>query len=112
METVKSLIISIVASAIFAFLQNLYQNRKTYKTKYSHEYVKSVKIEFYLGFVSSICLLLVPTSDSQFINSLINVLTFFSMFLALMGFMCLVDVVNFLTDKTPNNTSSNDDHKR
>lgn len=112
METIKSLIISIAASAIFAFLQNLYQHRKTYKAKYSHEYVKSVKIEFYLGFISSICLLLVPVSDSLFINSLINVLTFFSMFLTLMGFMCLVDVVNFLTDKTPNDTSNNNDHER
>lgn len=112
MEIIKSLIISVVASAIFALLQKTYQNRKrtTYKTKYSPEYVKSIKIEFYFGFISSICLLLIPTSNHQFLNTLINVLTFFSMFLALMGFMCLVDVVNFLTDKTPDDTSDDNDN--
>lgn len=75
-------------------------------SKYSPKYILSVKKEFYIGFFTGIAFTSIPDTQYTFLNLGFDVLSYFSFFIALMGFMCLVDVVNHMSDKTSNNNTN------
>ena len=108
MDDLKTIILGLIASAIYSYFAMLYRNRNINKTKYSKGYVKSVKIEFYTSFVITIVLLAIPHTSYEFVNIMVKDLALLALFFCLMGFMCLVDVINFLTDSV---TDDNTDDK-
>lgn len=105
LNTIISIIISIVASFIYDGIKKGYSSRKQENSVpeiYSKEYVLSVKKEFYWGFFLGIIFISIPDTNYEFFNLLFNILAYFSFFVALMGFMCLVDVINHLFNKDTN----------
>lgn len=95
---VISLLIGICASGIYDVIKHLYhrcKNSSDVCEPYSKEYISCVKIEFYTGFFLGIILTLIPDTRYNVVNTLIDVISYFSFFIALMGFMCLVDVAKY-----------------
>jgi len=100
-----SIVFGIVSAYIYDKLKEAYENteKETTTEEYDENYIISVKKEFYISFILGIVFNLIPNVKYDFFNILFNTLTYFSFFISLMGFMCLVDVVNYLTNKNTNN---------
>lgn len=101
-DSIISIGLSIIAAFLYDILKNAYLNKKnnftSVREKYSKAYVRSVKIEFYVGFFLGILFISIPNTKWDFLNILLSSLSYFLFFIALMGFMCLVDVVNHFFD--------------
>ncbi len=94
-STLFTIITGIISAAIYDYLKkHLALKQENESTmKYSKEYVHKVKIEFYVSFFIGIALTFFhPTGI--FLPFVISTLSYMSFFISLMGFMCLVDVVN------------------
>lgn len=94
-STLFTIITGIISTAIYDYLKkHLALKQENESTmKYSKEYVHKVKIEFYVSFFIGIALTFFhPTV--KFLPFVISTLSYMSFFISLMGFMCLVDVVN------------------
>jgi hypothetical protein len=94
-STLFTIITGIISAAIYDYLKkHLALKQENESTmKYSKEYVHKVKIEFYVSFFIGIALTFFhPTG--KFLPFVISTLSYMSFFISLMGFMCLVDVVN------------------
>lgn len=105
-DTIIAIIVSIIASFIYDSIKKFFHSTPesdSYK-KYSKEYFKSVKKEFYISFPLGIVFSIFPRTSSEFINIGIRITSFFMFFISLMAFMCLVEMVNHFTD---NNTEDN-----
>lgn len=111
-NSVFSIILSIIAAYIYDLIKKAFAHKKsdvgTQHTKYSKKYIHSIKIEFYLGFFLGIAFIAAPNTGYLFFNLLIDILGYFSLFIALMGFMCLTDIVKHMSDKA---ASDNADDK-
>ena len=106
-----SLVVSIVAAFLYDIIKKMYFSRET-DTKldsetYSKKYIHSIKHEFYIGFFLGIIFMTAPDTEYSFINITFDIFAYFSFFVALMGFMCLVDVVNSMSNKSSNNGTDN-----
>ena len=100
-----SLVISIIAAFFYDVLKQAYQSRDKSTSKsstYSSKYVSSVKREFYISFFIGICFSCIPSLGIQFFDILFTILKFFSFFISLMGFMCLVDVAKHFLNEDSN----------
>ena len=107
-----SLVVSIVAAFLYDIIKKMYFSRET-DTKldsetYSKKYIHSIKHEFYIGFFLGIIFMTVPDTKYSFINITFDIFAYFSFFVALMGFMCLADIVKHMSDKA---ASDNADDK-
>ena len=105
-DVIISIAISIIAAILYDVFKNAYLNREvdheTQIKRYSKKYVSSVKKEFYISFFLGITFTIIPNTKFETLNLLIDILSYFSFFISLMGFMCLVEVVNYLFDKDTN----------
>lgn len=110
-----SITLSIIAAFLYDSIKKAYLNQKstsqTEHTEYSPKYIHSVKQEFYIGFFLGIAFISIPNSKYSFINLIVDILAYFSFFVALMGFMCLVDVVKSMSDKIANNGTNKNVNK-
>lgn len=110
-KSIISIILSIIAAFIYDAVKKAYINRKAFPQseiiKYSPQYILSVKREFYIGFFLGIAFISIPDMQYSFFNVMLDVFAYFSFFIALMGFMCLVDVVNYMSNKTTNDNTNN-----
>ncbi len=97
-EFIFQLLFAIICSVIYDALKKTFQNRPKYDSlqseKYGNEYVKKVKYEFYISFFIGIVLASLPNTSITFINIAKGVFMYFSFFISLMGFMCMIDVYN------------------
>lgn len=107
-DTIASIIVSVIAAFLYDVFKKMYFNRKKSSKpttesadhpQYTKDYVKLVKKEFYYGFFIGIILSSIPDGGEEFADLFINFCTYFSFFLALMGFMCLVEVTDYFFDK-------------
>ena len=107
LDAIISIAVSIIAAILYDALKNAYLNREVDPEpqikRYSKKYVSSVKKEFYIGFFLGIIFTIIPNTQFEALNLMIDVFSYFSFMIALMGFMCLVEVVNYLFDKDTNN---------
>ena len=106
-----SLVVSIVAAFLYDIIKKIYFSReadsKLDSETYSKKYILSVKREFYIGFFLGIIFITIPDAKYSFINIAFDIFAYFSFFVALMGFMCLVDVINSMSNKSSNNGTDN-----
>lgn len=111
-NNIISIVLSIIAAVIYDSVKKEYFNQKslsqTEKSQYSPRYILSVKREFYIGFFLGIAFISVPTTSYLFLNLAIDIIAYFSFFVSLMGFMCLVDVIKYMSDKI---TDDNANHE-
>lgn len=102
-----SITLSIIAAFVYDLIKKAYINQKstlgTEPVKYSKKYILSIKREFYIGFFLGITFMSIPNTQYSFFNLAFDIFAYFSFFVALMGFMCLVDVVKSMSDKITNN---------
>ena len=101
LDTIFAIVLSLFTSFLYDWLKKILSSKSTSKVKYSKEYVSSVKKEFYIGFFSGILLTVIPDTKFDIFNLFKDVLSYFMFFIALMGFMCSVEVINYFSD---NNT--------
>lgn len=102
-EFIFQLLFAIICSVIYDLLKKAFQNRpKTsmQSEKYNASYVKSVKYEFYISFFIGILLASLPNTRFSFINIAKGVFMYFSFLIALMGFMCMIDVYNHMSENS------------
>lgn len=108
-ELIFQLLFAIICSVIYDVLKKAFQNRPKNTSapseKYDNEYVKKVKFEFYISFFIGIVLASLPNTSISFINIAKGMFMYFSFFISLMGFMCMVDVHN-----NSSKNSSDKDH--
>lgn len=106
-----SITLSIIAAFIYDAVKKAYTEQKSYSdtetSEHSPKYILSVKREFYIGFFAGIAFTSIPNTQYSFLNLGFDILSYFSFFIALMGFMCLVDVVNHMSDKASNDNAKN-----
>lgn len=109
-NSIISIVLSIIATFLYDVVKKAYTEQKscpgTEISKYSPKYILSVKKEFYIGFFTGIAFTSIPDTQYTFLDLGFDVLSYFSFFIALMGFMCLVDVVNHMSDKTSNDNTN------
>ena len=109
-NSIISIILSIIAAFIYDAIKKAYSNQKailqTEISEYSPKYILSVKREFYIAFFLGIAFMSIPDTQNSFFDLGFNILAYFSFFIALMGFMCLVDVVKHMSDKASNNDTN------
>lgn len=109
-NSIISIVLSIIAAFLYDVVKKAYTEQKscpgTEISKYSPKYILSVKKEFYIGFFTGIAFTSIPDTQYTFLDLGFDVLSYFSFFIALMGFMCLVDVVNHMSDKTSNDNTN------
>lgn len=113
-NNILSIILSIIAALLYDLIKKAYINRKQDTSvehkMYSPTYILSVKKEFYIGFFLGIVLMSFPDTDTLFLNMMFDIVAYFFFFIALMGFMCLTDVVNHMSEKsTDKNTDKGTD---
>ena len=108
LDAIVSIIVSVIAAFLYDVFKKMYFDRKKSlkptteyadHPQYTKDYVKLVKKEFYYGFFIEIIFSFIPDCENQFSNIFINACTCFSFFVALMGFMCLVEVTDYFFDK-------------
>ena len=93
-ENILSLVISLLASLLFELLKVFFikirsKNAISNSSDGSRYSLRSIRAEFYISFVLGISFSLVKDSRSALFNKFIHFATYFSFFIALMGFMCL-----------------------
>lgn len=97
-EFIFQLVFAIICSIVYDVLKKAFQNRpknSDYSTEsYGDEYVKKVKYEFYISLFIGVVLASLPNTSISFINIAKGVFMYFSFFVSLMGFMCMIDVYN------------------
>ena len=105
-DTLISIAASIIAAILYDALKKAYANSdnasNTSGKKHSQKDVLPIKKEFYIGFFLGICLCSIPNTKFQFINIAIDVFMYLSFFVALMGFMCLVELVDDFSNNGTN----------
>lgn len=109
-NSIISIALSIIAAFIYDSVKKAYLNQKSYTktdaSEYSPKYILSVKREFYIGFFVGIAFISIPDTKYLFFDLVFDIFAYFSFFIALMGFMCLTDVVKHMSDKTTNNNTN------
>ena len=102
-----SVALSIFAAFIYDLIKKAYLNRKpdtSVNPKVgTKEYVASVKKEFYISFFLGILFISIPDTKYEFCNLALDIIGYFSFFVSLMGFMCLVEVTNYFFNKDSQN---------
>lgn len=102
-DAIVAIVISLMASFIYDSLKKSFENRSVVSSdiqqKFSKKYVATVKKQFYIGFVLGILFTIVPETDYQFVNLFFRIMSYFMFFIALMGFMCAVEIINHFSDK-------------
>lgn len=102
-----SVALSIFAAFIYDLIKKAYMNRKpdtSIDPKIgTKEYVSSVKREFYVSFFLGILFISIPYTKYEFFNLALDIFGYFSFFVSLMGFMCLVDVTKYFFNKDSQN---------
>lgn len=106
MENLKQAITGVILDNVARFLISVYKNRNIEVKRYSKEYVNIVRKCFYFFFALSLTCVFIPHSQYSFINIAVTILTVMFLFIALMQFMCLVEVVNYFADKNADNKES------
>lgn len=103
-ETVSAIVLSLLASFIYDFIKTTLKHKPTLKDshEYTQKYFHDVKLEFFVSFPLGILLILLsvwyPAS-----KQLLFTFAFFLFFISLMAFMCLVEIVNNLTNHHSDN---------
>ena len=106
-DTIFAIMLSLIASFLYDLIKKtLHQKPKptTSYSKFSKDYFRKVKKEFYISFAIGIVLSLLPNAGYSFIDIGIQVLSLFMFFISLMAFMCLVELIDYFT----NNDSTDD----
>ena len=104
----RSFVWGLISCALYDFLKSLYLRRETHYTKYSKEYVKTVKIQFYLCSFLSAFFVLIPIRHNEFLIILFNVLFCISLVFAIFAFMCVVDVLNYVQRESDSEDNNSD----
>ena len=104
-ETVTAIVLSLFASFIYDSIKTAIKRKPTSQDshEYTQKYFHDVKLEFYISFPLGILFALSSVWHPEE-KQLLFTLAFFMFFISLMAFMCLVEIVNNLT-----NQHSNDD---
>ena len=109
-NSIISIILSIIAAYIYDLIKKISASKKdnthTGYIKCSKSYIRSVKTEFYLGFFLGITFMAVPDTRHLFFDLSLDILGYFSFFIALMGFMCLADIVKHMSDKAASDNAN------
>lgn len=100
-DTIVAIILSLVASFLYDLIKKALQQKPestTSDSKFSKNYFRKVKKEFYISFTIGIVLSLLPITGHSFIDIGIQVLSLFMFFISLMAFMCLVELIDYFTN--------------
>lgn len=106
-DTIIAIIISLVASFVYDSLKTLLKRKPTSADshEYSRKYFRDVKLEFYVSFSLGVLLAFTSVQFPESMKICAQALSFFMFFISLMAFMCLVEMVNNLTNHHPDENS-------
>lgn len=104
LNTFFSILISLISAYLYDLIKEQIKKHNTSKPtiKYSEKYISDVKLEFYISFAIGIFLTAIRPIKHSFLNHVVTVISYMSFFISLMGFMCLVDVVNYFFNNNSN----------
>lgn len=98
----------LIANAIFAWVTKSYISKNEEKAvKRDKKFIRNSKVEFYAGFFLTLFFTVLPTSEYQIANDIIRALTLISLGFTLMGFMCIMEIVDIFIKKGKDNGTSN-----
>lgn len=107
-ETIIAIALSLLASFIYDTIKTFFRHKPTIddSREYSKKYLRDVKLEFFISFPLGILFAFLPIEVSDSTAFYIKVLSFFMFFVSLMAFVCLVEMINNLTDDDSTNNVS------